>query len=137
MKKTYLFLLSVIVAIGLATSTASAQVTGNTGGQGVQGNTGGQSQNFTNNPPVTLDNPIGEDDPRVILGNILRLVLGLVGSVALVVFVFGGLTWMTSAGNTDRVTQGRDTLVWAAIGLIVIFASYTVVAFILQTVTGI
>lgn len=108
--------------------------TGNTGG-GSTGNSGGRTGNNTSST-VTLQNPIGENDPRVILGNILRVVLGLVGSIALVVFVFGGLTWMTSAGNSDRVTQGRDTLIWAAIGLIVIFASYTLVAFILQTITG-
>jgi hypothetical protein len=83
---------------------------------------------------ITLQNPIGEDDPRKILGNILKTVLGLVGSLALVVFVYGGLTWMTSAGNSDRVKSGRDTLIWAGIGLIVIFASYTIVAFILQTI---
>lgn len=86
---------------------------------------------------TTLPNPIGVDDPRIIVGNIIRLILGLVGSLALIFFIYGGLMWMTSAGNSDQVTKGRDTLVWATLGLIVIFASYTGVAFILQSLGGV
>lgn len=91
----------------------------------------------SSNSKTTLPNPIGVDDPRIIVGNIIRLILGLVGSLALIFFIYGGLMWMTSAGNSDQVTKGRDTLVWATLGLIVIFASYTGVAFILQSLGGV
>lgn len=83
--------------------------------------------------PVVIDNPLGENDPRVIIGNVIRVVLGIVGSLALIIFIYGGLTWMTSSGNTERIKRGRDTLVWAAIGLMVIFGSYTVVNFVIQS----
>ena len=43
--------------------------------------------------------------------------------------------WMTSSGNTERIKKGRDTLVWATIGLMVIFGSYTVVNFVIQSIT--
>lgn len=92
------------------------------------------SSSATSNASVKLPNPLGEgkDDPRVILGNVLKVILGMVGSLALVIFIYGGLTWMTSAGNSERVKSGRDTLVWATLGLLVIFASYTLVAYIFQ-----
>jgi len=88
---------------------------------------------------VKLDNPLGAGenakDIRVIIGNIIKVVLGLVGSLALVIFVYGGLLWMTSAGNAERIKSGRDTLIWASLGFIVIFTSYILVGFLLQTIT--
>ncbi len=84
---------------------------------------------------ITLPNPLGKQtDPLVIIGLVIRVVLGVVGSIALVLFIYGGLVMMTSAGNTDRVAQGRNTLVWAAIGLMVIFSSYTIVGFLLKNI---
>lgn len=83
----------------------------------------------------TIKNPLGSvADPRVLLGKIIGAALGVVGSLALVVFLYGGFTWMTSGGNPDRVRHGRDLIVWAAIGLFVIFASYAMVRFVLETV---
>lgn len=81
---------------------------------------------------VKLDNPLNTNDPRVIIGNVIKVALGLVGSLALLLFIYGGLMWMTSAGNADRLKRGLDTLVWAAIGLIVILGSYTIVNFVIQ-----
>ena len=34
---------------------------------------------------------------------------------------------MTAAGNQEKVTKGRDVLVWAAVGLFIIFSSYALV----------
>ena len=100
---------------------------------------GGNSSNapgVSSGATVTLPNPIGVNDPRVIIGNIIKVSLGLVGSVALLLFIYGGLMMMTAAGNSDRVSKGRNTLVWAAIGLIVIFGSYALVNFLLQSVAA-
>jgi len=99
---------------------------GSTGGSGNTGSRGGTT---------VIENPLGQDDPRIIIGNIIRVVLGIVGSLALIIFIYGGLMWMTSSGNAERIKKGRDTLVWAAIGLMVIFGSYTVVNFVIQSIT--
>lgn len=80
---------------------------------------------------TTLPNPLKETNPNVIIGKIISAVLGIVGSLALAMFVYGGLIWMTAAGNADRVTKGRQILVWAAVGLIVIFSSYGLVKLVL------
>jgi hypothetical protein len=81
---------------------------------------------------VSLDNPIPEigTDPNVIIGKVINGVMGLVGSIALVMFIYGGFTWMLAAGSPQRVTKGKDILVWATIGLIVIFSAYGLVNFI-------
>jgi len=37
------------------------------------------------------------------------------------VSIYGGFNWMTAAGNAEKVEKGKQILVWATIGLIVIF----------------
>jgi len=51
-------------------------------------------------------------------------------------FIFGGLTWMTSAGAPDKVKKGRDIIIWSVVGLFIIFASYALLKFFLGTITG-
>lgn len=83
--------------------------------------------------PEPLPNPLGTlVDPRILIGQIISVFLGLVGSVALAIFIWGGFLWMTSAGNAERVTKGRNAILWAALGLAVIFSSYIIVRNVLE-----
>lgn len=83
---------------------------------------------------VCLDNPLNVSSPQALIGKIINSILGVVGSLALLMFVYGGLTWMTSSGNQEKVKKGRDIIVWSAIGLAVIFISYALTRFVLSTV---
>ncbi|MDP3998188.1 MAG: pilin [bacterium] len=95
----------------------------------------GTSQDGT----VQLCNPLGNTTGTSIptlLGKIISSVLGVVGSLALVMFIYGGITWMISAGNQEQVTKGKNILIWATIGIVIIFTSYALVRFVLTTVTA-
>lgn len=85
---------------------------------------------------VSVKNPLGTADIPTLAGTILKTLLGLTGSVALLMFIWGGLLWLTSAGNTDKIKKGKETLVWAAIGLAFIFSSYIIANFVIQALTG-
>lgn len=81
-----------------------------------------------------LEDPLGlpADKPiPTLIGKVIKGALGIVGSLALVMFIYGGLVWMTSAGNEQRVKTGKDILIWATIGLVIIFTSYALVHFII------
>ena len=89
---------------------------------------------------VSLTNPLtgtqtSEGIPTL-LGKIISSVLGIVGSLALVMFIYGGVTWMLSVGNQEQVTKGKNILIWATIGIVIIFTAYALVRFVLTTVTG-
>lgn len=85
-------------------------------------------------PCLELSNPLSVDTPQALIGKIINAVLGIVGSLALLMFVYGGLTWMTSSGSQEKVKKGRDIIVWSAIGLAIIFASYGLVRILLTAV---
>jgi len=86
-------------------------------------------------PVGTLQNFLGTTDINVIIGRLVKAVIGIAGSIALAVFIYGGVLWMFSAGNPDKVAKGKNAMMYAAIGLAVIFLSYTLVAFVLKALT--
>jgi len=96
---------------------------------------------ITDNPSgssatISLPNPLSNiKDPRVLLGVIINAVLGIVGSLALVVFIVGGITWMVSGGSPDKIAKGKNMLIWATLGLAIIFLSYVILQYIFQALT--
>lgn len=81
----------------------------------------------------TLPNPIGTTDIKELIARIITTILGLTGAIALVLFVYGGLVWMTSGGNPEKIKEGKNILVWAILGLVVIFTSYIILNFVFET----
>lgn len=68
--------------------------------------------------------------------NITIFILGISGSVALLMFFYGGLLWVNSQGRTDFVDAGKDTLKHAVIGLAIIFSAYAFVNYVLAALLG-
>ncbi len=94
---------------------------------------------------VHLTNPLDKEQeagkassitPQILIGRVINAILGIVGSLALIMFIYGGLTWMTAAGNMEKVEKGRNILLWATIGMVVIFASYSLVDFLITRALG-
>lgn len=57
-------------------------------------------------------------------GTILGAFLAFLGIIFLALLVYGGLIWMTAAGNDARVAKARNLIVAAVIGLIIVLAAY-------------
>lgn len=93
----------------------------------------GQNQRAASN--LKLDNPLGAESVNELVGRVINSVMGIVGSLALLMFVYGGLIWMTSSGSQDKVKKGKDILLWSAVGLIVIFSAYALTKFIINLAT--
>jgi len=58
---------------------------------------------------------------------IANFILGIVGSLALLAFVAGGVMMMLSAGNQEWVTRGKQTIIGAVVGLVIVFTSYMII----------
>lgn len=84
---------------------------------------------------VSLTNPLGSTDINVIGGGIIATVMGVLGSITLLVFVVGGVMWLTSQGNPERVQMGSKTMLYAVIGIFVIFASYAILSAVIKGIT--
>ena len=69
--------------------------------------------------------------------NISTGILGIIGSVVLLMFVYGGFVWITSEGDPGRVNQGKQTVVNAVIGLALVLGAYAIMTFAIAAVTGV
>lgn len=84
---------------------------------------------------VTLPNPLGITDVRDIMGRVISAALSVSGSIALLMFIYGGILWLTSRGDSKQVEKGKAILVWSTLGLVMIFSSYVLVSAIIGALT--
>jgi len=96
------------------------------GEEGVSGGgtTPGASYDLAEYAPIVGDIP-------TLIGQIIKGFMGIVGSLALLAFIYGGFLMLISQGDSNKVKKGKDTMIWAAAGLIVIFGSYIFVSYII------
>ena len=83
---------------------------------------------------VDLKNPLGDNmnDPRIFIGRLIKGILGLSGSIALLMFVYGGVVYLTAQGENERIQRAKNTLTWATVGLAVIFGSYAFLTYLFK-----
>jgi len=90
------------------------------------------AQNFgINFVANTINLPSG--DIRTIILRIIQIALSFLGVIALIIILYAGFRWMTSGGDEEKIGQARKTLRDAIIGLIIIFASWAVVTFVISS----
>jgi hypothetical protein len=63
-------------------------------------------------------------------GNILSIVWAVIGAVALLVITVGGFRYIIAQGEPQKVAQARNTIIYAAIGLVVAASAEAIVAFV-------
>ena len=61
--------------------------------------------------------------------NVSRWILGITGSLALLMFIYGGVMFLISSGSSEKVTQAKGIIVGAVVGLVIVFAAYTIISF--------
>jgi len=81
----------------------------------------------------------GESKPTLpaVVGTIVGAILALVGVIFLMMIIYGGFLWMTSAqaGEKDKILKAKKIIVNSIIGLIIILAAYSITNFIFETIT--
>ncbi len=61
---------------------------------------------------------------------IYKYALGIVGILATVVLMFGGVLWITAGGNAERITNAKSWLTAALTGLVLALTSYMILYFV-------
>lgn len=130
-KKIALFLLTTISTLLFSGSLVLAQ------------NAASSSNNLRPCPDghgmcTLIDNPIASRGTDVFkqVGGVVGYVLLLIGSLTLLMIVWGGFQWLTAAGNAEKIEQGSKTMIWAVIGVFAVFVSYLFLNTYLDYLTG-
>jgi len=70
------------------------------------------------------------------IANIISYLLIFSGVVAVIMIIFSGIKLISSSGDPKQVAEARKILIYAVLGLMLIFLSFAIVAFIANT-TGV
>ncbi len=79
----------------------------------------------------------GEGGDKVVatIKNVINILLFLIGLFAVVMIVIAGFRFVTSNGDANTVTQAKNTIIYAVIGIVVAVMAYAIVNFILNQIT--
>jgi hypothetical protein len=69
-----------------------------------------------------------------LIGNIIGTALSMISVVFFILAIYGGFRMMFARGKDDEFSKGKDILIHAIIGMIVILASYAITQFVFGSV---
>ncbi|MFA5131610.1 MAG: pilin [Patescibacteria group bacterium] len=73
-----------------------------------------------------------QTDLRTIIGRLINVVLGLLGSIFVILVIYAGFRYMTAAGNQDQTKKAVAQIRDAVIGLIIVLAAWAITTFIFR-----
>lgn len=77
---------------------------------------------------------VGTEDDKNLEGdltNIVNVIIGLLGIVAVITIIFGGVNYMTANGDSSKIKKAKDTILYGVIGLVVVILSAAIVNFVI------
>lgn len=73
----------------------------------------------------------GKDDkvlgPDGLLTNVINLLLFIIGIVSLIMIIVGGFKYTTSTGDSSQLSNAKDTILYALVGLVIAIMSFAIV----------
>lgn len=71
-------------------------------------------------------------DLNNVIKTVVNILLFIIGAVAVVMIVIGGLKYTTSNGDSNQVTSAKNTILYSVIGLLVAIFAYAIVDFVID-----
>ncbi|MBD3331152.1 PKD domain-containing protein [Candidatus Peregrinibacteria bacterium] len=75
-------------------------------------------------------------DLREFIITIVNYALSFLGLVAVLFVIYGGVLYVTSAGEEEKTTQGKKVILYAAIGLLIVLGSFAFVNTVIGAAGG-
>src|SRR5680860_947855 len=77
-------------------------------------------------PVVTVPNPSSSNEFSILIGKFFGVILSVSGSVALLILIAGGIMYITSAGNEQKVASSKKIITYTILGLMLVLAAYSI-----------
>ena len=66
---------------------------------------------------------------------IINAALYLIGAVSVLMLIYGGIRYTLSAGNATSVSDAKNTILYAIVGIVVALLAYAIVNWVIGTMT--
>lgn len=93
---------------------------------------------------------VSADDPRTVLKKVdpelgdpnlmstaktvMNAAIGLIAMLAVFMIVYGGFQYTASAGDANKITKAKNTILYGVIGLVIAILAFAIVNFVLDKV---
>ena len=64
---------------------------------------------------------------------VTNTILYIVGIIAVVMLIIGGIKYVVSGGDSKKVTDAKNTVLYAIIGLVIAFLAFAIVNFVISS----
>ena len=82
--------------------------------------------------PEHSDSAIKDKNLSNTLTNGINLAIGVIGFIAVVMIIYGGFMYTTSAGDSSKVTKAKNVIMYGIVGLVVALLAFAIVNFVLN-----
>jgi len=91
-------------------------------------------KDYTNKDATALANDAGLSvkDPREIAANVINVILGFLGIIAVILILIGGFMWMTSQGSEEKTGTAKKIMSAGVIGLVIVLAAFGIAKFVIS-----
>lgn len=72
--------------------------------------------------------------PDGVFTRITSIALYVIGAVSVIMLIWGGLRYIISGGDSKKVTDAKNTILYAIIGLVFAVLAYAIVSFVLNSI---
>ena len=96
------------------------------------GGTGGQQQGTQGGGSGSSDlcGASKQDDADKLIKNVINVLFYLVGIIAVIMIIIGGIRYTTSNGDASQIKSAKDTVLYAVVGIVVAILAYAIVNFV-------
>ena len=74
--------------------------------------------------------------PEGVFTKISNTLLLVIGVISVVMLIYGGFRYIISGGDNKKVTDAKNTILYAIIGLIISLLAYAIINFVIAAITG-
>jgi hypothetical protein len=71
-----------------------------------------------------------------IFSRVTNILLFLIGAIAVIMLIIGGIRYVISGGDQAQVTSAKNTILYAIVGIVVAFLAYAAINFVTQALAG-
>lgn len=72
--------------------------------------------------------------PDGVFTRITSIALYVIGAISVIMLIWGGLRYIISGGDSKKVTDAKNTILYAIIGLVFAVLAYAIVSFVLNSI---
>ena len=75
-------------------------------------------------------------DPQTLVKQFVNIFLFAVGALSVIMLIWGGIRYTTSAGDSNKVTAAKNTVLYAIVGLVVAILAYAIVNMVIGKIAS-